>query len=490
MHSKIRLCLLGFATLSCLSASAYVLEGQSWTRDRTVQMQLSLDDGMAPRTPCGSLPCGEDGFTTFNQSAQDALNSWNQILSGYHVQFSWVTHSPVTPANDDDEMSAFFSDMVFDKKFGPGTLAITLLNYRDPVMEETDTIFNVAYEWDSYRGPLKPGVIDFHRVATHEFGHTLGLDHPDQAMPPQTQPAIMDANVSNVDTQQADDIAGVQSIYGTGPAYLSGNSAPVMLNISTRAFVSTGDNVLIGGFIVQGTQPATVVLRALGGSLRASAISPVIEDTTITIYDSSNHQVAFSDDWFTDADAATIASYRLDPPNSIESAVIATLNPGSYTAVVQSFSNTSQAATSGIGLVEIYDLHRTSSRLGNLSTRGQVLTGDNILIGGFIVGPGSNKTVCVRALGPTLGDRGVANSLSDPTLEVRDASGNLIASNDNWQQASNAATIQSEGLGPAHTQESAVQLTVNPGNYTRLVRGVGDATGVALVEVYDLSAAP
>lgn len=509
MNRKFLFLVVAVLTSSQLSARAYLLEGQSWTRDRTVQMQLSLESGVTPKTPCDGVPCGSDGFTSFNDSARDALlNVWNPNLA--HVQFSAVMNSSVPPSKDDEEMSALFSDTVFGQSFGSGTLAITLLNYRcdnstnpqcgNVAFEETDTIFNTLYEWDSYHGPLKPGIIDFHRVAIHEFGHTLGLDHPDQANPPQTQPTIMHSTVNDVEAPTDDDIAGVHAIYDTGPAYQSGNSAPALLNISTRALVGSGDNVLIGGFIVQGSQPATVVLRALGGSLRANGFSAVVEDTTITIRDSQGGQVAFNDDWFnpaggsnpnpTDPTATQIASYHLDPPNSIESAVLVTLNPGAYTAVVESFSSSSQVATSGIGLVEIYDLHRTNSRLGNLSTRGQVQTGDNILIGGFIIGPGATKTVCVRGLGPTLADQAVSGALADPTLEVRDGSGNLVASNDNWQTASNAATIQSEGLAPAHPQEAVVQVTLNPGNYTGLVRGASGTTGVALVEVYDLSTAP
>jgi hypothetical protein len=393
----------------------------------------------------------------------------------------------VSADESDDEMSVLFASSDFGEAFGSNTLAVTLLTYRGTVMEETDTSFNNAYTWDSYRGPLRPGVYDFHRVAIHEFGHTLGLDHPDDKG--QTVTAVMNANVSSVDTMQPDDISGVQAIYSTGPAYQSGVNAPVMLNISTRALVGTGDNVLIGGFIIQGSQPATVVMRGIGGSLRAAGITTPLPDPIITIRDANNNVVATSDDWFTEANASTIASYHLDPPNSIESAVYATLNPGSYTAVVESFSSSSQPAQTGIGVVEIYDLHKTSSRLANLSTRGLVQTGDNILIGGFIVGGGSTKTVAVRALGPTLADRGTANSLPDPTLELRDGSGNLIASNDNWQQSASAAAIQSEGLAPAHPSESALQVTVNPGNYTALVRGVNNSSGVALVEVYDLSPA-
>src|SRR5213594_1933432 len=146
----------------------YVLEGQSWTKDRTVVMQLSLGTGTVALS---------DGFTSFNQSAEDALNVWNQYLA--HLKFAVVRNSPVTPAENDDEMSVFFSDTVFGDRFGSGVLATTILSYRGTTMEETDTVMNSARTWDSYRGPLRPGVDDFHRVVMHEFGHTLGLDHPD-----------------------------------------------------------------------------------------------------------------------------------------------------------------------------------------------------------------------------------------------------------------------------------------------------------------------
>ncbi|MDQ6809098.1 MAG: matrixin family metalloprotease [Verrucomicrobiota bacterium] len=469
---------LGVFALLASPAFGYVLEGQSWTRDRTVVMQLSLGD---PRPLM-------DGFGSFNESAQDALNVWNGYLA--HVRLTAVLNSPVAPSNSDDEMSAFFSNTLFGDKIGADTLAVTLLNYRGNVMEETDTAFNNVFTWDSYRGALRRGVEDFHRIAIHEFGHSLGLDHPDQATPKQTVTAIMNANESNVDTVQSDDIAGVQAIYSTGPAYQSVNNAPVMLNIATRAAIGTGDNVLIGGFIVQGSQPATVVLRAIGGSLRAVGLTDVLDDPMITIYDANHNVVATNDDWISSSNASAIASYHLDPPNSIESAVYATLNPGAYTAIVQSFSSSMQAAGTGIGLVEIYDLHTSNSRLGNISARGQVQTGDDIIIGGFIIGGAQTKTVVVRGMGPTLGDGGVGNFLADPTLELRDGSGNLVAANDNWQQSPNAAAIQATGLAPVHPSEAALQATVNPGNYTALVRGVDGTTGVGLVEVYDRSAAP
>src|ERR1044071_6073999 len=150
--------------LCCLvlhSAFAYSLEGQSWTRDRTVQFQLSLG---------GPHPL-RDGFASFNESAADALNVWNTYLA--HLHLTSILSSPVTPASGDDENSLEFSDTIFGDKFGSGVLAITLLNFRGAVMEETDTIFNTAFNWDSYRGPLNGSLIDFHRVAIHELGHSL-----------------------------------------------------------------------------------------------------------------------------------------------------------------------------------------------------------------------------------------------------------------------------------------------------------------------------
>jgi len=451
----------------------------AWVKDRTVVMQLSLGSGT--RTL-------RDGFTSFNDSAIDALQTWNPHLA--HLQFSWVKNSPVVPAEGDDEMSVMFDNKIFGDNFGSGVLAVTLLAYRNGNFEETDTVFNNAIAWDSYRGPLTPPVYDFHRVAIHEFGHTVGLDHPDQAQPKQTVIAIMNSRVSDLDTLAQDDINGAIAIYGTGPAYNSIPNAPVLMDLSARGTTFTGNNVLIGGFIVQGSQPVQLIVRCLAYSLASYGIPGALGDSVIELYDANNNLIASNDDWFTSSDAETICSYHRDPPNSIESALLVTLNPGNYTAIVRSYSDAQQPAQSGVALFEVYDLRKSSSRLGNVSTRAQVGTGASILIGGVIVGGSVAKPVVIRALGPSLTQRGVTGVLADPFLQLRDGNGNLVEANNDWQQSPEAATIIADGKAPSNPKESAMARTLNPGNYTALVSGVGGTSGTALVEVYDESPSP
>jgi hypothetical protein len=262
------------------------------------------------------------------------------------------------------------------------------------------------------------------------------------------------------------------------------------VNLSTRGWVGTGDQVLIGGLILDGSQATTVIVRALGRSVSAYGVASPLNDPLIEVHDANGSIIAQNDDWIESADAQTIASYHLDPSNSIESAVLATLKPGSYTAIVRSFDNGDGDVT-GVGLVEAYDLHaNTGGRARNISTRGEVLTGDNVLIAGFIIGGSQPKEVIVRGLGPSVADKGVTGALADPWIEVHDSTGRVIASNDNWQSDPNAARVQALGLAPNHPVESALDLTLSPGSYTVIMRGVNDSTGVGLAEVYDTSASP
>jgi matrixin len=477
MKFRVFLALLAVCIFGVRAVPAYFLESASWTKNRTVRMHLYFNG------PGFAL---SDGFASWDDSAADALNTWNNYLA--HMQFAVDHNSLLSPASSDADNSAFFSDTVYGDSWGSGVLAVTLLNSRNGRFTETDVIFNQKdWSWDSYRG-LRRSSIDFHRVALHEFGHVVGLDHPDDHG--QHVAAIMNSHVSDLDSLQADDINGAQSIYGNGPAYLSGNSAPVLLNLSTRGRIDTGDNVLIGGFVIQGSQPATVILRSIGHSLAAYGIGNAISDPVIELHDSTGRVIASNDDWISSPDAETIASYRLDPPNSIESALFITLNPGAYTAIVKGFENSTTPAAVGVGMVELYDLHLTNSRAGNISTRGEVLLNDEVMIGGFIVGSGPPKDLVIRAIGPSLASSGVSGVLADPTLELHDANGAVIAYNDDWQQDVNAAGVSAVGLAPKNPKESALRRTLAAGGYTAIVRGANNATGVALVEVFDQSPSP
>jgi hypothetical protein len=258
---------------------------------------------------------------------------------------------------------------------------------------------------------------------------------------------------------------------------------PQVLNLSMRGTVSGGDNALIAGLIITGTDPKTIVLRALGPSLGSFGLSGVLTDPVLSVYDSSGTVIATNDDWQTDIGAAFMVANGLAPANPSESATLQTLAPGAYTVVV-----TGKDSTPGISLVEAYDLFSPgyNSKLANNSGRGFVGTGDDVLISGFIVGDVASATVVVRAIGPSLASSGVSAPLSDPTLTIYDVNGSVIASNDNWQDNVNGIEIQQNGLAPANALESATVLHLPAGAYSAIVRGANGGTGVALVEVYDL----
>jgi arylsulfate sulfotransferase len=256
---------------------------------------------------------------------------------------------------------------------------------------------------------------------------------------------------------------------------------PQALNLSTRGLVSAGDNVLIGGFIVTGTDPKTIVLRALGPSLSRFGLSG-LADPVLTLHNSSGTVIATNDNWWTDNGAAFIEYNGLAPTNPYESATVQNLVPGAYTVVV-----TGKDSTPGISLVEAYDLSPgLNAKFSNISTRGSVGIGDNVLISGFIIGDVASETVVVRALGPSLASFGVSGPLSDPTLTIYDVNGSVIESNDNWQEDDHATDIQRNGLAPVNPLESATLLHLPAGAYTAIVRGANGGTGVALAEVYDL----
>jgi hypothetical protein len=239
--------------------------------------------------------------------------------------------------------------------------------------------------------------------------------------------------------------------------------------------VGTGDSGLIGGFIVTGSGSKRILLRAIGPSL---PIEGSLADPVLTLYDSSQHPIASNDNWQDNADKQAIIDTGIPPKNDAEAALLISVPPGAYTAIV-----TGANGGTGVGLVEVYDLNEASdAELANISTRGAVSTGDAVMIGGIIIRGDVPTKIVVRAIGPSLP---VTGALADPVLELRTIHGDLVYSNDNWRDAQEA-DIVATGIPPANDAESAIVATLDPGLYTAIVRGSNEATGIALVEAYDL----
>ena len=264
----------------------------------------------------------------------------------------------------------------------------------------------------------------------------------------------------------------------TGPA--------VLLNISTRGQVGSGERVMIGGFIITGSEPKPVIVRGIGPSLRSSGIGGtgipgVLDDPVLSLHDQSGATIASNDDWPQSPQRTAIQGTGIAPSDPREPAIVATLEPGPYTAVLEG-----KSGATGVCLVEVYDLNAgAQSQLANMSTRAYVDTGDNVLIGGFIVGGGTGSTdILVRALGPSLSKAGVTEAMEDPSLGIYTANGTTIGGNDDW--TINRASIEATGLAPSDDRESAYLLTVQPGAYTAVVRPARGKSGVGLVEFYRL----
>ncbi|PYK43002.1 MAG: hypothetical protein DME46_08645 [Verrucomicrobia bacterium] len=255
-----------------------------------------------------------------------------------------------------------------------------------------------------------------------------------------------------------------------------------LVNVATRLLVQTGAKVGIGGFIITGTDPKKVLIRGIGPVLTNFGITNALQDPVLELHNGTGAVLTTNDDWKVPQQAA-IEAAGLAPTDDREAAILLSLQPGSYT-VIESGKN----GTSGVGLIEVYDVDVTANaQLSNISTRGAVLTGNNVLIGGFIVGGASGSIdLVVRALGPSLALFQVPNPLPDPILGLYNSNGMLIASNNNWKD-SQQSEIQNTGLQPPNNLDSAIAITVTPANYTAIVRGNNGGTGIGLVEVYQVS---
>jgi hypothetical protein len=315
---------------------------------------------------------------------------------------------------------------------------------------------NAAVQWQLYSGPAPVTFADSsHAITTASFNQ------------PGSYTLMLSANDS-VHTVAYDALV----VHVTGRASMG--------NISTRADVHTGQGVSIGGFIIAGNVPKNVIIRAIGPSLAGLGIQGALADPTLELRDSSGNLLQANDNW-KDTQEQAIRDTMLAPSNDLESALVASLAPGAYTAVMSGKNN-----TTGVGLVEIYDLQRCpTSKLANISTRGSVGSNQNVMIGGLILlGPDPAK-ILFRAIGPSLAGGGVQSALADPQMDLFDGQGTRIATNNNWRD-SQQTLIQDTGAAPTDDAESAILSDLAPGSYTAVVSGVNGGTGAALIEAYYL----
>ena len=448
-------------------AGAYTLNGKTWASGNIV-LQIGLGSPAAPLI---------DGNTSWDAAVAPVLAMWNEKVQ--RIQLTGVMNSTAAASQGDRVNSVVFSPTVFGQSFGYGTLAVTYYIMQGTRMVEADVLFNKTLTFDSYRGPLRFGgsggfaLADIRRVFLHELGHGLGLNHA-------PGDAIMNALVSDREVLASDDVAGAQAMYGAPAPTPTPNSNPTRLaNISTRMKVGLNDDVLIGGFIIKGAQSKKMIIRAMGPSLTAGGVMGAMQDPVLELHGPAG-AILENDDWRSGPQANEIIATGVAPAQDSEAAVVATLSPGNYTAVVRGWDN-----TQGIALVEGYELDEPTTRLVNLSTRGRIGVGDEVLIGGLIVQGTTGKKVIVRALGPSL-TGAITGALQDPVLEMFNSSGQLVASNDNWSTSSQIGEINASTVPPGHPLESAIVTTLAPGSYTAVVRGVNNGNGVGMVEVYDL----
>ena len=450
------------------TAWAYVLEGYSWPPP-TIPMRVQMGPSSITLA---------DGSPTWNAVVENAMALWNEQIAS--TQFTYTEAPPGTAASDGDGVNSMqFASTIYGDKFGASTLAITLIDFTGSQTTETDVLFNTAFRFNSYRGvyAIFNGIsyFDLHRITEHELGHVLGLDHPDEHN--QTVVALMNSTVSELFDLQSDDIQGGVALYGApaDPPTPTGNGR--LVQISTRGSVGTGDDVMIGGFIIEGTAPKKVIVRAIGPSLGENGVSGALPDPVLELHDGPGTLLQTNDNW-RDTQEQEIIDSTVPPADELESAIVADLAPGGYTAIVSG-----AGGGTGVALVEVYDLDSANGKLANISTRAHIGAGDDVLIGGFIItGPQTQKNV-IRALGPSLGTS-VAGALANPTLEIYNSNGALLQMNDDYSSNRDSGVIGGYGLRPPSLLESAIYLNAAPGNFTAIVRGFGGATGVGLVEIY------
>ncbi|HYJ04331.1 MAG TPA: PQQ-dependent sugar dehydrogenase [Chthoniobacterales bacterium] len=463
---------------------------------------------------------GENANSAHAQSFSNRLGKMLRINSDGTIPTDNPFFNTATGANRSIWALGLRNPFTFN--FQPGTGRIFINDVGAGTWEEiNDGIAGSNYGWPACEGDCAALNPDF-RDPLFQYGHGNS---------PTTGCAIVGAAFYNPPVNQfpssyigkfffADACSGWIRVFdpatGTASAFATGISSPVdlqvgpdgalyylargnngqvfrvtavasqPLNISVRSRVGTGNDVMISGFIITAGSAKKVILRGLGPSLQQADVPNPLPDPFLELHAGDSSLISANNNWKdnTPAQQLEITSNQLAPSNDLESAIVATLQPGTYTAIIRGQDN-----SSGVGLLEVYDVDRAATaRLVNISGRASVQTGTNVLISGFIVGQniGAAKVI-VRGMGPSLAQSGIANPLADPTLELRDNNGALVIGNDNWQDDANqVAQISASGLAPGNAQESAIATSLVPGTYTAIVAGKNGGTGVGLVEVYNL----
>jgi hypothetical protein len=332
----------------------------------------------------------------------------------------------------------------------------------------------VYYQLDSWQGP---------------WTAATGTAPSFTATPPALSPGAHILYAFASDGEDAT-LAGLARNPFSGPiaayTFTYGQQAPPpssgrLINISTRGRVETGESVMIGGFIIGGTAPKKVLITARGPSLANYGVTGVLANPLLQLYVGQS-VIAANDDWQSNPPAmvSEIQATGIAPGDPLEAALMVTLNPGAYTAIVSG-----SGGGTGVGIVEVFEEGSIDIPLVNISTRGKVLTGENVMIGGFVILGDTPRKVLITARGPSLANYGVIGALANPALQLFSGQ-SVIAANDDWQSNPPAmvAEIQATGIAPGNSLEAALMITLDPGAYTAIVSGVGGGTGVGIVEVF------
>jgi hypothetical protein len=432
---------LATGLLLAAAVQAYELIGYRWP-DGPIPIHLQLGTTPAPLL---------DGATDWADVAEAALADWNRQQSG--VAFAPIRNASSPVASGDGLNHLAFRPDLFGMYLDARVLAITV-GFVSPSSGraiEHDVIFNAKVSWNSYRGPLRSPVQDFRRLALHELGHVLGLDHPDQASPSQVVDAIMNSSPTGVDGLKLDDIAGVRALYQVAPT----EGPPVLIAEPHSRFLLQGDTFTVGATI--------------GGA------SPLVCSWT-----------------FQAADASSPEPFPLATGPSYTIGSLYPTDAGNYTLTVRNPFGSVTARPATLRVFEISP--STETALANISTRGVVGAGSDVLIAGLVISGTTPKSVLIRAAGPALGAFGVNGALADPTLALVNQAGVTLARNDNWEDEGRGPQITStcSAVGAFQfrpgSRDAALVATLAPGSYTAVVSGAAAATGVALVEVYETDA--